>query len=336
MITASAPAKVILFGEHSVVYDRKGIAGAVNLRTSAKIRANDEIKIVLEDYKKEKVLSEEDLFYTLKEVEKHRQNQDYAKIKALYFDEFAPIKIAVAKALETLNVRPFELRITSRIPVGGLGSSSSIAASAAGAVQFFHTGEINPEYAAKAANLGDVIAHGGTPSGIDASTVTFGGFIQFQKSKGPKPLEIKKILPVVIGNTGIQAKTAATVQHVRKLRERNPELVDWHLDEMNRIAEDAVKEVKRPNLKKLGELMNENQEHLRSLGVSHPKLEKLIKASIDAGAVGAKLSGGGGGGIMIALCANENDQRNVSEAIEKHGGVAMITQIGTCGLKVFE
>jgi len=86
-------------------------------------------------------------------------------------------------------------------------------------------------------------------------------------------------------------------------------------------------------MEKGGGLMNKNQEHLREIEVSHPKLEKLIRSSLNAGALGAKLTGGGGGGIMIALCKNGADQSKIARAIAKSGGRPIITKLGANGVR---
>lgn len=331
-ITSSAPAKVILFGEHSVVYDKLGIAGAVNPRTNITIKENNKLKICLSDYKENITTTFDEISCTLNKIEKLQKERKYQDLKVLSGNRILMIKTVIGKALNKKECRPFELKIKSNIHIGGFGSGSAIFASTAAAVQLFSRQKLDKQKIAEAANLGDTICHGGTPSGIDASAVTYGGYIEFQKSRGLNPIQIKNKLPVVIGITGIPAKTSETVPHVRELKEKNPEKMNKHLNEMHNIAIEGIKNIKKGNMEKVGSLMNENQNHLEQIEVSHSKLEKLISASLNAGALGAKLSGGGGGGIMIALCRPE-DQERVAQAIEKAGGTSLITEMGVEGVR---
>jgi mevalonate kinase len=330
----SAPGKIILFGEHSVVYDRTGIAAAVDLRTTVVAEKSKEIFVWgnLGGLS----LTRPDIDALLKKVESLREGGKFDEIKAMADDGSTGVKVVLAAAMrEAGYTSGIKLSYSSDIPVAlGLGYSSASFVTAAAAVQALAGKPIDKAVIASCAYIGDVVAHGGTPSGIDNNAVTYGGYIRYKKSEGVTPLEIRTVLPIVIGNTGISSQTSVTVPAVRKLRDADPQKIDAIFDEMDVLAKGGIEAIERGDLEKMGLLMNQNQECLRKLEVSHPALEKLIQASIKAGALGAKLSGKGGGGIMYALAGNEESQKKIADAITKAGGTPIRTKIGVEGVKI--
>jgi len=150
---------------------------------------------------------------------------------------------------------------------------------------------------------------------------------------GFKPLDANVDIPLVIGNTGIERPTRFQVEKVRNLRDRYPRVFDhmmWAAREIVLRATDALKE---NDLETLGELMNINHALLYGVGVSDESLEWLINAARKAGALGAKLTGAGGGGCMIALTKNERLQ-HVSEAIQRAGGRPFTARKTDEGVKI--
>jgi mevalonate kinase len=170
------------------------------------------------------------------------------------------------------------------------------------------------------------------PSGIDTGTCTYGGYVGFRKSEGITPLSIGLRLPIVIGDTGVPAETATTVSAVREKKQEEPVKTDELFDGIDAVSRQALEALKKEDAGELGRLMNENQRLLAQLGVSHPALERLINSSLDAGALGAKLSGKGCGGVMFALCAGEAGQKKVALAIKRAGGTPIMTQVGAEGV----
>jgi len=333
---ASAPGKLILFGEHSVVYDKLGIATAINLHTTAKANWKENgSKIELNDRNHLFKLSFEELSELLNLVEQKIAEQKIDEIVQMQkADYMIATKAVVAKVIHDLQIeKPFELNITSEIPIAaGLGSGSSCFASISAALQKLVNKNLDIKLVEKHSYFGDVICHG-RPSGIDNNTVTYGKYIKFRKSIGVVPIQIDKKLSIVIGNTKVKGATAQTVAHVKKLRDEKPEYINGILDQMEEIANLAIDEIEKGDLQKIGMLMNQNHKCLQQLEVSHPKLEELVQIALENKAFGAKLTGGGGGGNMYALCKNTEHQKKVAEAFENAGYKAIITKIGAGGVK---
>lgn len=324
---ATAPGKLILFGEHAVVYGEPGLVASVGLRASAECRLrNYGIFIDAIDYHKKTDSNYEECKKLLEKVEGLRKQPD--KINEIAADFSNPIKAVLAKAMDKYNYQKgLELKITSQVPkASGLGSGSAVfAAVAASVCNCF--GGFNYEEVEEIALAGDVVAHGGTPSGIDTAAVVHGGYLQFSKKEGTKPLEISNTIPVVIGDTGVHSLTSEMVAKVRE-NMKNP-AAGKAVKSIGRIVEKSIPALRSRDLQALGKLMNQNQAFLRTLGVSHPQLEKLISASLSAGALGAKLSGAGGGGVMFAV---GEDQKRIADAIAAAGGRAIITELGGKGV----
>jgi hydroxymethylglutaryl-CoA reductase len=171
------------------------------------------------------------------------------------------------------------------------------------------------------------IAHG-TPSGIDNTLATYGRFILFRRGEPPmrRDLEVPKPIPIVLGITGVESLTAVTVARVRGAWERNEALYERIFNEIDALALQAVEAIEAYDLAQLGELMNINQGLLNALQVSSPELEELAQIARNHGALGAKLTGGGGGGSMVALCPD--NAAEVAAAIEQAGFMAISTTIG--------
>jgi mevalonate kinase len=136
---------------------------------------------------------------------------------------------------------------------------------------------------------------------------------------GFKPLEVEIDIPLVIGDTGVQRSTRSQVEKVREVKARYPQVVKPMMLAAREIVMRAIDAFKKKDMETLGELMNLNHALLYGVGVSDESLEWLINAARKAGALGAKLTGAGGGGCMIALAENEKIEQ-VTEAIQRAGG----------------
>jgi mevalonate kinase len=176
------------------------------------------------------------------------------------------------------------------------------------------------------------IVHG-TPSGIDPAISTFGGILLFQMDTGFKPLDARTDIPLVIGDTGVERPTRAQVAKVRSIRERYPRVVEPVMRAAREIVLRAMDALKENDLETLGELMNINHALLCGVGVSDESLEWLVNAARKAGALGAKLTGAGGGGCMIALAENERLEQ-VLEAIQRAGGMPFIARKTDEGVRI--
>jgi mevalonate kinase len=149
----------------------------------------------------------------------------------------------------------------------------------------------------------------GTPSGIDNTVVAYEAPIWFRRGQRPEPIAVMRPLALVIGDTGIASRTRESVGLVRRRWQANPQSLEELFDAIGAVAQQGRDAILRGDLTALGRAMDRNQELLERLGVSDPVLERLIGAARQAGALGAKLSGGGMGGCMIALVAPDGGAR---------------------------
>jgi len=322
MVETSAPAKMILFGEHFVVYGEPAIVLAINKRAYAQARPRKDDKIHINSQNLKASGFFEGHQFTAekggKEAEKKLQ----------------PINTIVQKILDKSSEKTgIDVTIKSSIPVAvGLGSSAAVAVSAAAAVSQLLNVPLSKSEIFQLAYEAEQFVHG-TPSGIDPAISTYGGALLFQKNRGFEPLRIDADIPLVIGNTGVQRSTGKLVALVRERRDRYPTIMDPVIKAGGEIARRALEALKEGNIATIGELMNINQALLSAVGVSSEPLEKLIQAAKHAGAYGAKLTGGGGGGCMIAL-TSRNKLEQVANAIKNAGGQAFTADKTDEGVKI--
>jgi len=168
--------------------------------------------------------------------------------------------------------------------------------------------------------------HHGTPSGIDNTVIAFGMPVYFVKGQPPQTIDVGKPMNIIIGDTGIASSTAVTVGDVRKAWLADNTALDAVFDAIGEITRSARRAIAEGQIQILGGLMNENHALLRKLDVSSPELDNLVEAARQSGALGAKLSGGGRGGNMIALTEADRIEQ-VSQALREAGARNIITTI---------
>lgn len=308
-VVASAPAKVILFGEHFVVYGEPAIVLAIDKRAYAKAENRTDKRVFLRSTNLGLAVSVENRSFKVEQGDPRE-----AKLK------FEPVELAVERVLEKYGENVgVNVEITSTVPVAaGLGSSAAVVAAVTTAVGALLDMNMSKEDIFKIAYEAEKLVHG-TPSGVDPAISTFGGTLLYQMDTGFKPLEVKADIPLVIGDTGVGRSTRVQVEKVREVKQRYPQIVQPMMSAAREIVLRALDALKKNDLETLGGLMNLNQALLYGVGVSDESLEWLINAARKAGALGAKLTGAGGGGCMIALANNEKLEQ-VSEAIQRAGG----------------
>jgi hydroxymethylglutaryl-CoA reductase len=299
--------KIILFGEHAAVYGSHVIAAPIPIAIRSKVEdEEDGIHIVVPRWGIEKRLH--------KEI-KH----DFSLYNSLDH-------ILTDLGLRQKNMR---IEIYPNIPRAmGLGGSAALAVAIVRALSQHYKLGLSDEQVNKLAYKSEQHVHG-TPSGIDNTMATYGKFILFKKGDPPlmKPIEVAKPLPFVIGITHVESLTAKMVANVRKARERNTDMYDRIINEIDELALRAFEALQTYNLERLGDLMNLNQGLLNALQVSSWELEELIEIARKNGALGAKLTGGGGGGAMIALCPGIKRAGNIADEMRKAGYRAMVTEV---------
>jgi mevalonate kinase len=176
-------------------------------------------------------------------------------------------------------------------------------------------------------------AYAGNPSGIDNTAATYGGLMWFKKEATGGPDRIEKLhlrrpIEIVIGSTGKVANTKAMVEGVAERKDKNPAKYDPIFEQAENIAVAGRRALEAYDLKKVGELMNENHRLLQEIGVSSKELDMLVDLAHKQGAFGAKLTGGGGGGCMVALTPGKELQGKVLSAIKSLGLEVLSTRIG--------
>ncbi len=314
-VVASAPAKVILFGEHFVVYGEPAIVLAIDKRAYAKVENRNDKRLYLRSVNLNLAgYFDDGTFKT------EHGNAKEATMK------FAPVRLAVEKVLEKHGKKEgLNIEVNSTVPVAaGLGSSAAVVAAVTTALGALLRLKMSKEDVFRITFQAEEIVHG-APSGIDPAISTFGGALLFQMDTGLKPLEAKTDIPLVIGDTGVERSTRFQVERVREVKERYPKVVEPMMRSAREIVLRAIEALKQNDVETLGELMNINHALLYGIGVSDESLEWLINAARKAGALGAKLTGAGGGGCMIALTRNER-LGQVLECIQRAGGRPFIAK----------
>ena len=319
-VKTSAPCKVIIFGEHSVVYGYPAIVVALDARAIVKTRKRED-ELIRINSNNLSTSWEGKINTSLKEVP----------------NEFK----GCVEMIKEFNMKNkissgYEIIIDSNIPIGtGLGSSAATAVAIAKSLHEVNKIEHDNEIISKTAYVAEKVYHG-TPSGIDNTATTFGGLIYYKKtSEGPYFKVLKsKDLHIVIGNTMISRSTAKYVGIVRKNHETEKTITSKILEIMGDIAEEGVKAIQTGDVARVGRLMNLNQGLLNALGVSHEKLEKFIFSARDNGALGAKLTGAGGGGSMVAIAPDKETAIRIEKALQELGGVTITTKITNEGVRV--
>ncbi len=302
--------KVILFGEHFVVHGVPGIVSAIDSTADAKARRIGEGITVKDERLGARA-------YT----EKKRSQQEES----------------IERMLKTMGINPEKASL--EIWLGGnLPGFSGIGASAASSVAIARAIAEEFEMKMSDARVNEIAyeaekAYAGTPSGIDNTAATYGGLIWFKRNLGGGPntierLGIREPVDIVIGNTGIVADTKAMVAGVAERKKRNPEKYNPLFEQAEGLAFAARKALEGFDLRKVGELMNDNHHLLQEIKVSCEELDYLVNTARERGAFGAKLTGGGGGGCMVALTPGKELQKAVAVAIEKEGFEVLRTKIG--------
>lgn len=304
--TAQAPAKIILFGEHAVVYGRPAIAVPVTaLQARAIVRADPRAP--------------------------HGQVRLFAPAVQLdaQLDELPaehPLRRVVeltAQELGAAYIPACQITVQSTIPVAsGLGSGAAVSVAVIRALAAY-LGRSLPDDTVSAIAYEVEKIHHGTPSGVDNTVIALRKAVFFVRGQPLQPLRVGRPFTLLIADSGIPSPTALTVGEVRAAWQQNPAYYEALFDQIATIVVQARTLIENGKPEHLGDLMNRNQALLRELGVSSPQLERLIAAALRAGAWGAKLSGGGRGGNIIAL-VSEAEAAPVTQALQEAGAQGVI------------
>ena len=299
--SASAPGKIILFGEHAVVYGQPALAVPVHqVRAKAIINAEPRsvpgvVRLRAPDIGMDTTLAD--------------------------LQEEHPLAAVLLKASAALNLRRIPactLQVTSTIPMaGGMGSSAAVSVAVLRAFSAWLGHPFSDEQVSELAYQVEVIHHG-TPSGIDNTVITYARPVYFVKGRPPEILQVRQPFTLVIGDTGVHSSTAVAVGEVRQAWEADREHFEQLFAAVGAIAESARRAIETGRTDDLGPLMAQNHALLGRMSVSSPELDTLVEAATSAGALGAKLSGAGQGGNMIALVRSA-DAGRIAAALEAAG-----------------
>lgn len=303
LIESSAPGKVILFGEHAVVYGKPAIAVPVTevqvIVTAEPAPLGSGLTLVASNLDKSFCLS--------------TASQD------------EPLAAAARLTLAHLSVPEPDatLIISSTIPIaGGLGSGTAVSTAIVRTLARFLDRPLKTvEVSALVFKVEKI--HHGTPSGIDNTVIAYEQPVYFVREQPIQRLNVITPFTLLIGNTGTRSPTKKAIEHVRRGRKRDPARYDALFDQIGDIVDEAHQAIEAGDVDTLGPLMDDNHELLIKLGVSSPKLDKLVEAARFAGAMGAKLSGAGRGGNMIAL-VEDDVVEEVAEALREAGAKRVI------------
>ncbi len=304
--SGSAPAKIILFGEHAVVYGRPALAVPVpELRARATLRQNPQA-------------ANRGLGIRAPAV----SIQD--EVGNLPADH--PLAVVIHRTLELLDREMpagCDLQIESNIPVsGGMGSGAAVSVAVIRALAGFFDRPLTREQVNSLAFEIEKIHHG-SPSGIDNTVVTYEEPVYFVKSQPIHRLRVAKPFTLVIADSGIPSPTAITVAAVRRAWQTEPVRYEQLFDEIGTLAQMARFAIETGRTEELGPLMDQSHVRLCEIDVSRPEIDRLVDAARQAGALGAKLSGGGRGGNVIALVA-EQQAAGVAAGLKQAGAAGTL------------
>lgn len=293
--TGEAHSKLILVGEHAVVYGQPAIAIPFPLKVRAQVsKSIGEITI-------------SSLLYT-------------GNMEGIP-SEMTGISECIKNALMHLNkpLKDINITIRSEIPLGrGLGSSAAVATAIVRGIFFYFNRTLTQEELCSLVEISESHAHG-KPSGIDMMAVASNSPIYFKRQEGACSFTALKPLYLVVADSGKIGDTRRAVEKVKKNHLADSESIDAVVNRIGEITEKARETISGGELRNLGSLLHKNHEELKLLGVSNETIDRMVDTAMRAGAIGAKLTGGGMGGCMITLANTMADGEYISKELLKVG-----------------
>jgi mevalonate kinase len=300
-LSFSAHGKVILLGEHAVVYGHPSLCGALTDGATVEVRPGRGL-----------------LSISAWQVTVEPSGSDARPIAQAYR--------ALRRELGAGDASTVDFHLRFAIPTGaGLGSSAAMAVALSKAICQAHG--LDGADIARAALASEVVIHG-TPSGLDHTVALQGGFGVFTRRDGLTKIPAREPVRLCVGHTGKERDTKGRVARVGELLNERGAEVRQRFQAIEELVHAGQKAVASGAWGALGQAMNENQRHLEALEVSCPEIERLCTIARDAGALGAKLTGGGGGGCVIALTPAAELSRQVIAAWERAGSTSFAVEVG--------
>ncbi len=294
-ITASAPGKIILFGEHFVVKGTRSIASAITRRVYVTIVPRNDDVIRIES-------PEANVYENIPLTKLQSKSEVLAPLTGM---------LKYIRDKYTVKLKPATIKVKSELPIGaGLGSSAAF--SAAFALAYFNYIDLNYNKSLihEISMIGEKIAHG-NPSGIDTTMAVYGGSIVYKRGQEPVRVDLK--LPsdymLIIANTGVERSTREVVEHVLNRASRTWSASSKIYEAADSLIDLAIEAFNKGNMKLLGELMDLNQGLLYAVGASSEVIERILWTARYYGGLGAKLTGAGWGGSVIVLVSRKNSEK---------------------------
>lgn len=286
-------AKLIIIGEHSVVYGYPAITIPItSIPVVAKMNSTIEESRI------------ESRFFT-------------GKLSTMP-ENLEGIKVLIDKLDDKLNSNhiKYNLRIESEVPIErGLGSSAATSAAIIRCFYQFFQKRLTKTQLINEINISESIIHG-QPSGVDAVSVIASSPVWFEKNKMPENIDMNITGYFVIADSGIHGRTGETVADVKKLLTQNPQAGNEILKDLGKLTKDTSLALATNNLKKLGDNFNKAHDNLRKLHVSSAEIERLVSLANNNGSLGTKITGGGRGGCIIGITENLEQAQMLSEILE--------------------
>lgn len=290
--------KIIVFGEHFVVHGAPAIAGGIS----------SNVIVETKESKKNRIITE-------------RKIVEEAGIRS------------IESMLAVMGIQKrYDIYLEGDLPTyGGLGSSAAFCVAFVNALAEDKGVNLTREEINRYAYEGEKAFHG-NPSGIDNTVATYRGVVEFRKGKTPSEsnfefIELGKPLEMVVSFTGKYSPTQKMVEAVRVFKEQDEKEFGQLMDEYTDLEAEGRKAIEKGKLDVIGRLMNSNQSLLSEVGVSDEANDRINRLALDAGALGAKLTGGGGGGCCIALAKNKKHAAEIKEILKRAGFASFATRI---------
>src|SRR3989442_11643751 len=315
--TARAPGKIILAGEHFVVLGPPDVATAINLYS--------QVQVIPKQGSGVSVSADIPLRFLA--------GKSGSPIVPHPGELLRPLQLATEATVRHIGSNNHALQVSVDCEIlvaAGLGSSASTNVAIISAVARSRGIELSKKKIFKLAFVPENFLHG-KPSGVDQATCIYGGMIQFTRPFTVRTLQPRKEPVILVCDTGIHHATKTLVGAVVQKSRREKTLFQDHIAKIREISKGVVKALRQGDDENLGILMYQNHEILGKIGVSHPKLDHLVQVARRAGALGAKLTGAGGGGCMVVLFRRSRDRGRSSQVLSSGGGSTEKVSMGPNG-----
>ena len=321
-----SPAKIILFGEHAVVYDKIGVAAAVGKYSRIRVSSSKDDFVTIHSKNLELCgkMTKDDIFALLR-------SGGGSGVSGVD-EKLIPSFVVAGKVMEKYGFAPLSIEIDSDVPKN-LGSSASVFCGVAKGVSEYLGVVMGYNEIGDFANSGDMVVHG-EASGIDANTVAYGEWVRYKRSEGLKRFCLDYKPSFVIVDSGEPARTVETVGSIRRQMDENPDFVRSVFDELEKISLRGLKSLENCDDCGVGVEMNNYYDVLKKLGISTPRLDEVVEIGKDYLALGVKPTGGWGGGVCIVLVKDDEQSEEIVDVYKSCGFNAFSIKLGVDGTRV--